>query len=162
FSGRTPRWRSSRSPGRAGGRTGRNEAPCRDRGGPPPAPCRSAAGRRCGGSRPRRRRAGNSLPGRPPRRAGGCPGPGGGCGPGGGRRMGRGVAEQRGAVVGDEPVDVGLVGGGDAERGAEVLARQGEAVGAVVAGADDDEEGGVGPLEDLLEAPGEGGAAAVV
>src|SRR3954466_1120645 len=62
----------------------------------------------------------------------------------------------------DEAVDRGLVGAGDAERGLEILAGEREAVGAVVGGADDDEQGGIGALEDFLEAPGVRHAAAAV
>src|SRR5438093_385395 len=61
-----------------------------------------------------------------------------------------------------EPVDIVLVGVGDAERGFEVLAREREALSAVMRSADDDEERRVGALEHFLEAPGIGHAAAAV
>jgi len=54
------------------------------------------------------------------------------------------VVEQAVAVVGDEAVDVILIGGGDAERRLKMLAGENEPLAAVVRRADDDDsEAGV-------------------
>src|SRR5206468_211037 len=62
----------------------------------------------------------------------------------------------------NQAIDISLVGRGDAQRGFEIFASEGESMGAVMGSADDDEERGVGLLEDFFEAPGETMAAAMV
>jgi hypothetical protein len=72
------------------------------------------------------------------------------------------ILEQAVAVVSDKPVDVMLIGSGYAQGRSEVLAGQGEALVAVVGRADDHKQGRLAALEDFLEPPGKGYAAAVV
>ena len=62
----------------------------------------------------------------------------------------------------DQAIDVVLVGLGDAERRLEVFAGKGEAMPAVMRGADDDKEAGRGALEDFLERPGIAAAAPAI
>ena len=78
------------------------------------------------------------------------------------RQVSQLVVEQSVAVVGYEQVDVALVGFSHAKRRLEMLARQGEALRAVMRRADDDKQRGVGPLNHLLEAPGERHTAALI
>src|SRR5438132_4761221 len=78
------------------------------------------------------------------------------------RQMSQLVVEQSVAVVGCQQVDVALVGFSHAKRRLEMLARQGEALGAVMRRADDHEQRGISALNHLLEAPGERHAAALI
>ena len=66
------------------------------------------------------------------------------------------VVEQAVAVLRYEAIDVVLIGRHDAERRLEVLARQREAMAAVVRRADDDEQRARRLLDRLLEGPGVG------
>ena len=53
--------------------------------------------------------------------------------------MGQLVIEQAGTIVSYQAVAVGLVGRRDAQRGLEILAREGESMGTIMRGADDHE-----------------------
>ncbi len=72
------------------------------------------------------------------------------------------IIEQAGAIMLDQAIDVLLVGLGDSQGRLEMLARQGKAMPAVVRGADDHEQRGLASLEDLLERPRIGTAAASI
>src|SRR4051812_28270272 len=72
------------------------------------------------------------------------------------------VSEQPLSISRDEAIDKVLIGRHDTERRLKMLPRQREAMGTVVRCADDDEEPGIGALEDFLEAPGIGDAAAAI
>src|SRR6266481_3072697 len=78
------------------------------------------------------------------------------------RQMGQLIIEQARTIVGHQSINVGLVGAHDAQRRLEILAREGESVRAVMRGGDDDEQRGVGLLEDFLESPGITVAAAMI
>ena len=78
------------------------------------------------------------------------------------RHVGERVVEQAVAVMGDEPVDVSLIGRDDPQRRLEILAGEREPGRRVVGRADDDEHAGATPLGQFLVAPGVGDAAAGV
>src|SRR5438445_3873895 len=78
------------------------------------------------------------------------------------RQMTELVVEKAVAVVGDEAIDVSLIGRHDAERRLEALVRERVAVCTVMRSPDNDKERSVGALGDLFEAPGDGLAAALV
>src|SRR5581483_9213483 len=64
------------------------------------------------------------------------------------------VLEQTLTIMSDEPIDEALIRFRDAQRRLKMLAGQGEAMAAVMRGADDDEQRCRRAFEDFLEAPG--------
>src|SRR5579875_2246584 len=71
------------------------------------------------------------------------------------RQMGRQfVIEKAVAIMGDEAVDVGRIGGGDAQRRLKMFARKCETMQAVMGGANDEEQGGRCALEEFFVSPG--------
>src|SRR5262245_48256061 len=78
------------------------------------------------------------------------------------RQMGALVVEQAVAVMAYQPIDERLIGGRNAQRGLEVLARQRKPLQAIVGGANDDEQGRIRSLKNLLETTGIADAAPII